>query len=230
MPGLDQPLDNTELDELDELLLSLGERAEAELGFEIDSILCVSELDGFYTALRSGPETVPLSKWYPAVWAGHPPPFNDEAEAEHAFGLILRHMNELASTLHDVPGQFEPLFNERVVEGRTYTIVDEWCHGYLRGVGLCENQWRPLLDEQPEMLDSLTIFTNPDGWKILDTLDNTQIEALQAEIPGVVREIHAYWLPRRKGITTTHRAAAKTGRNDPCPCGSGRKYKQCCLH
>jgi uncharacterized protein YecA (UPF0149 family) len=21
----------------------------------------------------------------------------------------------------------------------------------------------------------------------------------------------------------------KTGRNDPCPCGSGKKYKQCCL-
>ena len=20
----------------------------------------------------------------------------------------------------------------------------------------------------------------------------------------------------------------KTGRNDPCPCGSGRKFKQCC--
>ncbi|MSE17613.1 YecA family protein, partial [Pantoea agglomerans] len=20
------------------------------------------------------------------------------------------------------------------------------------------------------------------------------------------------------------------GRNDPCPCGSGKKYKQCCLH
>jgi len=23
---------------------------------------------------------------------------------------------------------------------------------------------------------------------------------------------------------------AKTGRNDPCPCGSGKKYKLCCLH
>jgi uncharacterized protein len=23
--------------------------------------------------------------------------------------------------------------------------------------------------------------------------------------------------------------SAKTGRNDPCPCGSGRKYKKCCL-
>jgi SEC-C motif len=22
----------------------------------------------------------------------------------------------------------------------------------------------------------------------------------------------------------------KTGRNDPCPCGSGRKYKKCCLN
>jgi SWIM/SEC-C metal-binding protein len=24
-------------------------------------------------------------------------------------------------------------------------------------------------------------------------------------------------------------AKAKVGRNDPCPCGSGLKYKQCCL-
>jgi uncharacterized protein YecA (UPF0149 family) len=24
------------------------------------------------------------------------------------------------------------------------------------------------------------------------------------------------------------RGAAKVGRNDPCPCGSGKKYKRCC--
>ncbi|MFL5289843.1 MAG: SEC-C metal-binding domain-containing protein [Rhodopila sp.] len=23
--------------------------------------------------------------------------------------------------------------------------------------------------------------------------------------------------------------SAKVGRNDPCPCGSGKKYKKCCL-
>ena len=28
---------------------------------------------------------------------------------------------------------------------------------------------------------------------------------------------------------TMRRAVAKTGRNDPCPCGSGKKYKHCCL-
>ena len=25
-----------------------------------------------------------------------------------------------------------------------------------------------------------------------------------------------------------HRGALKVGRNDPCPCGSGKKYKKCC--
>jgi uncharacterized protein YecA (UPF0149 family) len=26
------------------------------------------------------------------------------------------------------------------------------------------------------------------------------------------------------------REGAKTGRNDPCPCGSGKKFKKCCLN
>ena len=32
------------------------------------------------------------------------------------------------------------------------------------------------------------------------------------------------------GVTQmpVHRAAPKIGRNDPCPCGSGKKYKKCC--
>ena len=29
--------------------------------------------------------------------------------------------------------------------------------------------------------------------------------------------------------TTMRRAVAKIGRNDPCPCGSGKKYKHCCI-
>jgi preprotein translocase subunit SecA len=31
----------------------------------------------------------------------------------------------------------------------------------------------------------------------------------------------------RGGIQTVERKAAKVGRNDPCPCGSGKKYKKC---
>lgn len=30
-------------------------------------------------------------------------------------------------------------------------------------------------------------------------------------------------------VETIRRELPKTGRNDPCPCGSGRKYKKCCM-
>ena len=36
--------------------------------------------------------------------------------------------------------------------------------------------------------------------------------------------------PREKKQETYKRDTAKVGRNDPCPCGSGKKYKNCCLN
>jgi preprotein translocase subunit SecA len=30
-------------------------------------------------------------------------------------------------------------------------------------------------------------------------------------------------------VETFRRASPKIGRNDPCSCGSGKKYKKCCL-
>ena len=32
----------------------------------------------------------------------------------------------------------------------------------------------------------------------------------------------------RAGVTTQRHASRKIGRNEPCPCGSGKKYKKCC--
>ena len=37
-----------------------------------------------------------------------------------------------------------------------------------------------------------------------------------------------YTRPIRNGPAPV-KAAVKVGRNDPCPCGSGKKYKHCCL-
>jgi len=34
---------------------------------------------------------------------------------------------------------------------------------------------------------------------------------------------------KRKGVTVVKDSSAQVGRNDPCPCGSGKKYKNCCL-
>ena len=56
-------------------------------------------------------------------------------------------------------------------------------------------------------------------------------------IPACILEIAAFWRGRRRarpGILKTDRVAAaariapKVGRNDPCPCGSGAKFKKCC--
>lgn len=33
---------------------------------------------------------------------------------------------------------------------------------------------------------------------------------------------------KQKSSGTVHNENRKVGRNDPCPCGSGKKYKQCC--
>lgn len=32
-----------------------------------------------------------------------------------------------------------------------------------------------------------------------------------------------------KAHTPWRRTEAKIGRNEPCPCGSGKKYKNCCI-
>jgi hypothetical protein len=36
-------------------------------------------------------------------------------------------------------------------------------------------------------------------------------------------------LSLRKSVVTAPRSVLKVGRNDPCPCGSGEKYKNCCI-
>jgi hypothetical protein len=33
----------------------------------------------------------------------------------------------------------------------------------------------------------------------------------------------------RKSVVTAPRSLLKVGRNDTCPCGSGEKYKNCCI-
>jgi uncharacterized protein len=42
-----------------------------------------------------------------------------------------------------------------------------------------------------------------------------------------VARIVDYWRIVRTPAATIRRDAPKVGRNDPCPCGSGRKFKQC---
>jgi len=50
------------------------------------------------------------------------------------------------------------------------------------------------------------------------------VEELRGLVEPQRREGEA--APAATGLAGTR---ARTGRNDPCPCGSGRKYKKCCM-
>jgi preprotein translocase subunit SecA len=55
-------------------------------------------------------------------------------------------------------------------------------------------------------------------------------EARQRKLEQSLREQHESALAEQNAAQApaTRRAAPKVGRNDPCPCGSGRKHKKCC--
>jgi uncharacterized protein YecA (UPF0149 family) len=47
--------------------------------------------------------------------------------------------------------------------------------------------------------------------------------------PGVHECENDHCADHHGPATPIRRESAKVGRNDPCPCGSGKKHKKCCL-
>ncbi len=56
----------------------------------------------------------------------------------------------------------------------------------------------------------------------------TLVKSCEETIGDAIVEVREYWKVLRNPPTTVRRGSPKTGRNDPCPCGSGKKFKQCC--
>ena len=48
-----------------------------------------------------------------------------------------------------------------------------------------------------------------------------------ADVVACVAELYELTLPLRYKVDAVRRSSPKVGRNEPCPCGSGRKFKQC---
>ncbi|HSO36562.1 MAG TPA: SEC-C metal-binding domain-containing protein, partial [Labilithrix sp.] len=58
-----------------------------------------------------------------------------------------------------------------------------------------------------------------------EALAKENVEAERERLGSHVAELRAYWQSKRQVVN----AAPKVGRNEPCPCGSGKKHKKCCL-
>jgi len=134
-----KPLSDKELDWLDNFLLERIDE-DADTRNKDAGVLDVSELDGLFTAIVSGPEMIQPSQWLPQVWGDFEPEWNKEEGFETVLSLMIRHMNGIAATLMEQPQNFEPMFLERIVDDKTCTIVDEWCEGFMRGVLLASEE------------------------------------------------------------------------------------------
>lgn len=226
---LNAPLNDEELVALDELLLDLADRVDAARGDQADVVRDVAELDGFLLAVASCPRVLATEEWLPGVWGGEMPAFMDEDEAEQVIERVLRHHNALVRLLDKLPDAYEPLFAyEADEEGNEFESVEEWCAGFLRGMELAWDDWEPAAEREPDVFAVLGLFGTQEGYEQQESYPEEELEALQDTMPETARLLAALGLEQRAVTPTIRRDGAKVGRNDACPCGSGRKFKQCC--
>ncbi|MDR3428693.1 MULTISPECIES: UPF0149 family protein [Silvimonas] len=227
-----QPLDDTEFDRLDTFLMC-PRTPEATMDLEM--------LDGFLVALTIGPEEVPEDEWLPAVFDGHVPEFSDQIEADDILDLIRRHAATIRqaysvksrSNMGEEPLYYPLILNDEGMDEKWQDTVGQyWAAGFHAGIAVREEPWQALMDESDDFYDLIAkilvveLGHDPDNEDEKFTIK--QREERLDELPWLVEELMFLWLEKKFGkVETVKRDDAKVGRNDPCPCGSGKKFKKC---
>ena len=225
-----QPLTEAELERLGEPLERLGNKSSMNL----------EQLDGFFAALICDPQVVPASEYLPVIWG------NAFAVGEQftvpvlrdCVTLITRYWTVIADTL--LSGEvFVPLLLQ---DENGITPANDWANGFLRGMEFHKEQWAALLADEEHGGWLVPIFAlgnehNPDPAMrpYKEPLSAERREKLIVGAAAGVTGIYHYFEAQRLveahlsgNATTFHRGTPKIGRTDPCPCGSGKKFKQCC--
>lgn len=222
------PLTEAELAELDHFLT-----------YEVDSdeVMMIDMLDGFLHAIAVGPTTIYPKQWLPKVWGlgTFMPPMESIEQVNHVMGLIMRHYNSIIRGLQAEQPEITPVWASRDYRGKTYEDGEGWAMGFVEGMQLCWNDWKPML-ETPEG----KVWFRPIGLLgecnfSVDQDELTKTPARRAKLTeqmaNSVLEMYLYWLPYRHAVHERKVAEAlkpKVGRNELCPCGSGKKFKRCC--
>jgi len=102
-----------------------------------------------------------------------------------------------------------------------HAIVGHMLPGHFGRKDPLAKEVGPVLRAYLEFLGEVAVVSQM--FELRRALDHTLPEFEHAVATGE----HAHHAPAAPQKPFVHRAD-KTGRNDPCPCGSGRKFKQCC--
>ncbi|HEY5971665.1 MAG TPA: UPF0149 family protein [Pseudoxanthomonas sp.] len=111
-----------------------------------------------------------------------------------------------------------------------------WANGFLHGMSLRQMQWDSWLEQDEGFLGDIALLLelsviSPEhrqemGLPAGEALGlEERLDAAMA-MPGMLQEMYLQHLEDTRPQPI--RRAPEPGRNDPCPCGSGKKYKKCC--
>jgi uncharacterized protein len=220
-----EPLTDAELDRLGDFLK----------GCEGGKAMNLEELDGFFSALIAGPETVMSSEYHAEVFGGEMSDaceFDSLDEANEILGLMMRHWNTIAGTLFKGEA-YVPLLLEAengVAHG------NDWADGFMRGMNMRHEGWAELVndDEHGGCLIPMMMLCHEhdeDPEMRPKPISPEKREQVIARMAVGLLGAYQYFRAQREADLGVHapeprRNAPKLGRNDPCPCGSGKKYKR----
>lgn len=220
-------LDDEAFDALEELLTSDAVPEDC---------MNLEMLDGYLAAVIASPVVVAPATWLPEVWSAHAdqPPLASGSRMQRVIGLVLRYYNELATTIGQPEG-WEP-FCYAGSDGEPVEIGEEWIEGFEQGLELWPQDWAagvPAPDAQAvrELLDALLAPWDEAGADVPEETRLQWLEAARDALAAITARWCALGLPRPEPLQVDPQpsvAGADPGRNEPCPCGSGKKFKKCC--
>jgi yecA family protein len=217
----------------------LSDEEEAELVKFLESLpeepLSLAKLHGLFTALAVGPgQLVSRELIADLAIACGKLPIKDSEHAKRISAFLSRFYSEIIEDL--ASESFVPhLQPEDVVITDILSDMASWCQGFVLGMEQESSAWRSWFkDPRREKLTSLISRTAAIQKK--SSADNAELTGWRAHsvISDLVPLIASYWrfeselnqlVELGPELTVTE---PKVGRNQPCPCGSGKKYKHCC--
>ena len=222
------PLTEADLDRLEELLEAEVFAGEAMRLDEVQAMLC---------AVVSAPQPLPPAEWLPEV-LGPGVEQGDHPQVSETIELLMRMNNDIARSLL-ADETIAPVLYP-VDESCEEYDYEAWADSYVFGAGLT-GDWYELAGKRAEDLSELLepMFllngmlkedAEKNGERWFSPAEEARLVAdIQENLPVIVQTLYNFWRNKRAGGTVQHESP-KAGRNDPCPCGSGKKFKQCCGH
>lgn len=204
----------------------LGELLDAKS--EHGNTMRCDEVQGFMTALLSGPDKLTPFDWLPEV-LGDESQFT-AAERSEIERLVLAMAMDITAAMSDKKLPDLWLYENEDGGSDFYT----WCNAYLYGLDIVPTDWFEAADDEEfeELFYPIMalggIYDGEENGAIRLQFTEGELAELESELPYALADIYRYWQAVINKPQTVRREGAKTGRNDPCSCGSGRKYKACC--